>query len=75
MCLGLNQMAWLFERDKSVISWHLGNIYKTGELKHDSVVAFFATTAADGKIYKVEYFNLDAIISGGYRVNSERGSQ
>jgi len=73
--LSLNQVAELFERDKSVISRHLGNIFKTGELERSSVVAFFATTAADGKTYKVEYFNLDAIISVGYRVNSKRGTQ
>ena len=73
--LNLNQTASLFERDKSVISRHLGNIFKSGELERISVVAFFATTAADGKTYSVEYFNLDAIISVGYRVNSMRGTQ
>jgi len=73
--LNLNQMAALFGRDKSVISRHLRNIYREGELDRDSVVAFFATTAADGKTYQVEYFNLDAIISVGYRVNSRRGTQ
>ncbi len=73
--LSLNQMAGLFERDKSVISRHLGNIFKTGELARNSVVAFFATTAADRKTYQVEHFNLDAIISVGYRVNSKRGTQ
>lgn len=73
--LNLNQMAGLFERDKSVISRHLGNVFRTGELKRNSVVAFFATTAADGKTYNVEYFNLDTIISIGYRVNSKRGTQ
>jgi prophage maintenance system killer protein len=73
--LNLNQMTGLFERDKSVISRHLGNIFKSGELERSSVVAFFATTAADGKTYSVEYFDLDAIISVGYRVNSKRGTQ
>ncbi len=73
--LSLNQMAGLFERDKSVISRHLNNVFKSGELERNSVVAFFATTAADGKTYNVEYFNLDAIISVGYRVNSKRGTQ
>ena len=73
--LNLNQMAALFERDKSVISRHLRNIFREGELDRDSVVAFFATTATDGKTYNVEYFNLDAIISVGYRVNSKRGTQ
>ena len=73
--LNLNQMSGLFDRDKSVISRHLRNIFKTGELDRDSVVAFFATTAADGKTYQVEYYSLDAIISVGYRVNSKRGTQ
>ena len=73
--LHLNQIAALFERDKSVISRHLRNVFKEKELHRDSVVAFFATTAADGKKYNVEYFNLDAIISVGYRVNSKRGTQ
>lgn len=73
--LHLNQLAGLFERDKSVISRHLGIVFKSGELERNSVVAFFATTAADGKTYNVEYFNLDAIISIGYRVNSKRGTQ
>ncbi len=73
--LSLNQMAALFERDKSVISRHLHNVFKTKELNKISVVANFATTAADGKTYDVEYFNLDAIISVGYRVNSLRGTQ
>ncbi|MBL8677436.1 MAG: virulence RhuM family protein [Alphaproteobacteria bacterium] len=73
--LSLLQMAQLFERDKSVISRHLNNIFKEGELEKESVVANFATTAADGKIYKVDYYNLDTIISVGYRVNSKRGVQ
>lgn len=73
--LSLNQLADLFERDKSVISRHLRNIFEEKELNKGSVVAKFATTASDGKIYKVEYFNLDAIISVGYRVNSLRGTQ
>jgi len=65
-------MVLLFDRDKSVISRHLKNIFSTGELDRNSVVAFFATTAADQKTYQVEQFNLDAIISVGYRVNSKR---
>jgi prophage maintenance system killer protein len=73
--LSLNQIAALFERDKSVISRHLGNVFREGELDRQAVVAFFATTAADGKTYQVEYFNLDAIISVVYRVNSKRGTQ
>jgi hypothetical protein len=70
-----NQMADLFQVDKSGISRHLKNIFETGELPPKSVVAEFATTAADGKTYQVEYYNLDAIISVGYRVNSLRGTQ
>jgi prophage maintenance system killer protein len=73
--LSLNQLGDLFERDKSVISRHLRNIFEEKELNKDSVVAKYATTASDGKIYNVEYFNLDAIISVGYRVNSKRGTQ
>ena len=73
--LSLNQIAILFDRDKSVISRHLKNVFRQGELDRRSVVAFFATTATDGKTYQVEYFNLDAILSVGYRVNSKRGTQ
>jgi hypothetical protein len=73
--LPLNQMAELFQRDKSVISRHIRNIFDEGELRQESVVAKFATTAADGKTYQVDYFNLDVIISVGYRVKSHRGTQ
>ncbi len=73
--LSLNQMAQIFERDKSVISRHLRNVFESNELRKFSVVANFATTAVDGKTYNVEYYNLDAIISVGYRVNSKRGTQ
>lgn len=73
--LSLNQMAELFDRDKSVVSRHLRNIFKEKELSKNSVVAKNATTALDGKTYQVEYFNLDVIISVGYRVNSKRGTQ
>ena len=73
--LSLQQLADLFGRDKSVISRHLKNIFETNELEKDSVVAKNATTAADGKVYQVEYFNLDAIISVGYRVNSTRATR
>jgi hypothetical protein len=55
--LSLNQMAELFGRDKSVISRHLRKVFRDKELDRNSVVAFFATTAADRKTYKVEYFN------------------
>jgi len=73
--LTLNQMADLFGRDKSVISRHLRNVFQSRELSRKAVVAKNATTAADGKTYQVEYFNLDAILSVGYRVNSKRGTQ
>src|SRR4051812_40539119 len=73
--LSLDQIAELFKRDKSVISRHLRNVFITNELERNSVVAKYATTARDGKAYQVEYFNLDAIISVGYRVNSKRGTQ
>ncbi len=73
--LSLNQIATLFDRDKSVISRHLKNIFKDNELERNSVVAFFATTASDGKKYNVEYYNLDVILSVGYRVNSKKGTQ
>lgn len=65
-----DQMATLFGRDKSVISRHIKNIFAAGELMEKSVVANFATTASDGKKYQVDYYNLDVIISVGYRVNS-----
>lgn len=73
--LSLDQMADLFQRDKSTISRHIRNVFSDGELSKDSVVANFATTAADGKTYQVEYYNLDVIISVGYRVKSKRGTQ
>ncbi|EFN03505.1 hypothetical protein appser13_3050 [Actinobacillus pleuropneumoniae serovar 13 str. N273] len=73
--LSLDQMADLFDRDKSTISRHIKNIFKEGELVKDSVVANFATTALDGKTYQVDYYNLDVIISVGYRVKSLRGTQ
>lgn len=67
----LNQIAELFGRDKSVISRHIKNILKDEELTKDSVVAQNATTALDGKTYQVDFYNLDLIISVGYRVNSK----
>ena len=73
--LSLNQMVDLFQRDKSVISRHIKNVFEEGELVRDSVVAESATTAADGKTYQVEFYNLDVIISVGYRVKSKRGTQ
>ena len=64
--LSLDLMAELFQRDKSTISRHIKNIFSEGELSPNSVVAKFATTAADGKTYQVDYYNLDVIISVGY---------
>lgn len=73
--LSLDQMAELFQRNKSTISRHIKNIFDEGELVKNSVVANFATTASDNKTYQVDYYNLDMIISVGYRVNSHRGVQ
>jgi prophage maintenance system killer protein len=76
--LNLNQMSILFERDKSVISRHLKNIYQSNELDEKSTVAFFATVQTEGKRRierNIQYYNLDAIISLGYRVNSKIGTQ
>lgn len=73
--LSLDQMAELFQRDKSTISKHIKKIFEDGELRRLSVIANFATTASDGKTYQVDYYNLDVIISVGYRVKSLRGTQ
>ena len=73
--LSLDLMAELFQRDKSTISRHIKNIFSEGELSPEAVVAKFATTATDGKTYQVDYYNLDVIISVGYRVKSVRGTQ
>lgn len=76
--LSLNQIADLFGRNKSVISRHLNNIYQTNELNKKSTVALFATVQKEGGRpikRNIEYFNLDAILSVGYRVNSKRGTQ
>ncbi|KAF0282684.1 RhuM family protein [Spiribacter roseus] len=73
--LSLQQLADLFGRDKSVISRHLRNVFSSGELEREAVVAKSATTAADGKTYQVDHYNLDAIISVGYRVNSTRATR
>ncbi len=73
--LSIDQMAELFGRDKSTISRHIRNIFAEGELIRESVVANFATTAVDGKTYQVDHYNLDVIISVGYRVKSKRGTQ
>jgi len=69
------QMAALFGRDRVAITQHIGNIFKEKELQKKSVCKDFLHTAADGKIYKAQYYNLDVIISVGYRVKSKRGTQ
>ena len=71
--LTLDQIASLFEKDKSTVSRHIKNIFSEGELNRGAVVANYATTASDGKTYQVAYYNLDVIISVGYRVKSKRG--
>lgn len=73
--LTADQMADLFQRSKSTISRHIKNILESGELHRNSVVAENATTASDGKTYIIAFYNLDMIISVGYRVNSHRGVQ
>lgn len=73
--LSIDQMAELFQRERSVIGKHVRNIFKEGELEKESVWAKFAYTATDGKVYNVDYYNLDVIISVGYRVKSKRGTQ
>ena len=73
--LSIDQMAELFQRDKSVIGKHIRNIFKEGELAKEAVWAKFAYTASDGKTYQVDFYNLDVIISVGYRVKSLRGTQ
>jgi hypothetical protein len=73
--LNRHQMAELFNRDIKTIGKHINNIFKEEELIKKSVVAKFATTAEDGKTYQVEYYNLDVIISVGYRVKSKQGTQ
>ncbi|MEA4950065.1 MAG: RhuM family protein, partial [Petrimonas sp.] len=64
------QIATLFAVDRTVVTKHLGNIFKEGELDKDSVCANFAHTAEDGKTYQTQFYNLDAIISVGYRIKS-----
>ena len=69
------QMALLFGRDQSVIARHVGNIFKEGELDRNSVYAKNAYTASDGKTYQVAFYNLDVVISVGYRVKSVQGTR
>ena len=73
--LSIDEMSSLFGRDISVIGKHIRNIFKEEELIKDSVWAKFAYTASDDKTYQVDYYNLDVIISVGYRVKSKRGTQ
>lgn len=69
------EICVLFDRERSVITKHINNVFKEGELEWNSVCAIFARTADDGKTYQTQYFNLDVIISIGYRVKSKRGVQ
>jgi hypothetical protein len=69
------QMCELFDKNKRTVSEHIRNIFKEGELQEQAVVRDFRTTAADGKSYAVYHYNLDVIISVGYRVKSQRGTQ
>jgi prophage maintenance system killer protein len=76
--LSLNQLSMLFDRDKSVISRHISNVFKEGELDHEATVAKNATVQIEGDrsvVREVEFYNLDVIISVGYRVKSQRGTQ
>ncbi len=69
------QMTMLFDRNKRTVSEHIRNVFKEGELAEYAVVRKFRTTARDGKSYEINYYNLDVIISVGYRVKSQRGTQ
>ena len=73
--LSQKSMAKVFEVDRTVITKHLKNIFTDGELDKDTVCAKIAHTAEDGKIYQIEFYNLDAIISVGYRVNSKKATE
>ena len=73
--LSQQQIAVLFGVQKAAISKHMKNIFVSGELVHDQVVSKMETTAADGKNYQVDYYNLDMILSVGYRVNSHNATQ
>lgn len=65
----------LFQRERTVITKHIRNLLEEGELAENSVCANYAQTAADGKTYQTVYYNLDVIISVGYRVKSRRGTE
>ncbi len=73
--LNLEQIAELFQKNKSTISRHIRNIFAEGELSKNSVVANYATTASDGKTYHVDFYSLDMILAVGFRVRSTRGTQ
>ncbi len=73
--LNRHQLAQLFNRDIKTVGKHITNVFKEDELPKNAVVANFATTATDGKTYQVEHYNLDVIISVGYRVKSQQGTQ
>lgn len=73
--LNQSQMVELFQTSKQNVSLHIRNVFKEGELVEGSVVKEYLTTAKDGKNYKTKYYNLDVIISIGYRVKSHRGTQ
>jgi len=76
--LSLSQMAELFQRDKCVISWHIANVFEEGELDREATVAEFAAVQTEGPRQverRIEHYNLDVIISVGYRVKSHRGTQ
>ena len=70
-----NQIAQLFEGSKQTVSRHIIRIFNEGELDEKSVVKEYLTTAADGKKYKAKYYNLDAIIAVGYRINSNKATK
>jgi len=69
------QISSLFETERSVVTKHINNVFRTGELARNSVCAKFAHTAGDGKVYQIIFYNLDMIIAVGYRVNAKRGTQ
>ena len=73
--LSQSQMVKLFDKTKQNISLHIRNIFKEGELSEEAVVKEYLTTASDGKSYRTKHFNLDVVISVGYRVKSQRGTQ
>lgn len=73
--LSQQQMVQLFDRERSVISKHINNVFKEGELERKAVCAKFAHTASDGKVYNIQCFSLHVVISVGYRVKSKSGVQ